>query len=244
MPCYNECSLESQLREKMAEEQSLKAEVLKNAKYQEFLENVVVQMTKDFPEVSDVLNRFKTLEGVNKDLQAKKEVEDEAVENLQWEYQSYRKEMENKILNGANEIADKQMVLEQALMTKAKLQGDIDSSNLEASDKTTQMGQILSAVSNILERCEESFRRRHNKPSMKRTGELTDGSSIVEQVLRALPKLEEIAMFMVDYRDICREYQDDLIQGKEVGNTKVKSGQSVSTSLDSKSSGDGFSSHK
>ncbi|CAM9231790.1 unnamed protein product, partial [Ectocarpus fasciculatus] len=145
--------LEAQLKEKMAEEQSLKAEVLKNAKYQEFLESVVIQMTKDFPEVSDVLNRFKTLKGVNKDLQAKKEVEDAAVESLQREYQLYRKEMENKILNGANEIADKQILLEQTLMKKTKLQGDIDTSNLEASDKTTQLGQILSAVSNVLERC-------------------------------------------------------------------------------------------
>lgn len=237
-----------QLKERMVEEQSLKAEVLKNAKYQEFLENVVVHMTKDFPEVSDVLNRFKTLKGVNKDLQAKKEVEDEAVENLQREYQSYRKEMENKILNGANEIADKQILLEQTLMKKTKLQGDIDVGNMEASDKTTQMGQILSGVSNVLERCEESFRRRHNKPSMRRTGELTDGSSLLEQVMRALPKLEEVAMFMVDYRDICKEYQDDLMQGKDVSNAKVKSGQSLTApSVESKSSGgvaEGFSSHK
>lgn len=227
----------------MAEEQSLKAEVLKNAKYQEFLEGVVVQMTKDFPEVSDVLNRYKTLKGVNKDLQGKKEVEDEAVESLQREYQMYRKEMENRILNGANEIADKQILLEHTLMKKTKLQSDIDSSNLEASDKTTQLGQILGAVSNVLERCEESFRRRHNKPTMRRTGDLTDGSSLVEQVLRALPKLEEVAMFMIDYRDICKDYQDDLMQGKDVGG-KVKTGQSVATVTDSKSSVEGFSNHK
>lgn len=226
----------------MVEEQSLKAEVLKNAKYQEFLESVVVQMTKDFPEVSDVLNRYKTLKGVNQDLRAKKEVEDETVESLQREYQSYRKEMENKVLNGANEIADKQILLEHTLMKKTKLQGDIDTSNLEASDKTTQLGQVLGAVSNVLERCEESFRRRHNKPTMRRTGELTDGSSLVEQVLRALPKLEEVAMFMIDYRDICKEYQDDLQLGKDVGGNKAKSGQSIATS-DSKST-EAFSSHK
>lgn len=78
---------------------------------------------------------------------------------------------------------------------------------------------------------------------MRRTGELTDDSSLTDQVMRAIPKLEEVAMYMVDYRDICKEYQDDMTQGKDVGNSKLRSGQSVMT-LDSKASTDGFSAHK
>lgn len=127
--------LEAQLREKMTEEQTLKIKVSANLKYQEFLENVVLQMTKDFPEVADILNRYNTLRDVNEDLNRKKILEDELTENEQRRFASLRKEMENKILNGSNDIAEKQVLLEQSQIKTKKLQSEIDSSNLEASEK-------------------------------------------------------------------------------------------------------------
>jgi hypothetical protein len=56
----------------MEEEKALKEQVSKHVKYQSFLysvvEHVQTQGTEDFPEVQDLLNRYKTLRDANEDL--------------------------------------------------------------------------------------------------------------------------------------------------------------------------------
>jgi len=51
--------LEQQLKEKLLEENELKEEVQRNLQYQDFLESVCQNMSKYFPEISDILNRYK-----------------------------------------------------------------------------------------------------------------------------------------------------------------------------------------
>ena len=201
--------LEIQLKEKMAEERMLKGEVERNRKYQEYLENVVQHVTKDFPEISDILNRYKTLKDVNVYLNEKQQSDEAMNENTQRDFVSYKKEKENEILNKNNEIAEMQVRLEHCQNRTMRLQNEMDLSNLEASDKALALGQILSSVTNILERCEETFRIRHNKPQIERTGDLTDSIPLVDKCARAQSKLDEIAMFMVDYRDIIVEFTQD-----------------------------------
>eukprot|EP01042_Synura_sphagnicola_P003770 gene3770-4700_t len=110
--------------------------------------------------------------------------------------------------------------LEHCQTRTMRLQNDMDLSNLEASDKALALGQILSSVSNILERCEESFRIRHNKPQIERVIDLTDATPLSDKCNRAISKLDEIAMFMVDYRDINVEFGQDAAYGKEVSHGK------------------------
>lgn len=201
--------LESQLREKMHEEQMLKDEVERNMKYQEYLENVVLYLTKDFPEIADVLNRYKTLKDVNLYLTQKQVADEELNEVTRREFLTFRKENENVILNYGNEVAELQVRLEQCQTRTMRLQNEIDSSNFEALDKSLALGQVLTSVSNILQRCEHSFRQRHNKPIMDKGLDTNNSQSLVEQCLRSISKLEEVAMFMVDYRDIIAEYQTE-----------------------------------
>ena len=114
-------------------------------------------------------------------------------------------------------------------MTWCRVQSEIDKLNMDASEKSLELGQIISSVSNILERCEESFRIRHNKPHVERstdkmTGTLQiypcmhcilylrdihTGMPLTEQFLRTMSKLDEIEMFMIDYRDITMEYYNN-----------------------------------
>lgn len=202
--------LETQLKEKMAEERNLKADVERNRKYQEYLENVVQHVTKDFPEISDILNRYNTLKDAHVYLTEKQQSDEIMSENTQREFLSYKKEKENEMLNKNNEIAELQAKLEARQLETSALQNKIDSTNLVASDKALALGQILSAVSNVLERCEMSFRLRHNKPHIERSSDLADGTPLSEQCSRAMTKLEDIAMFMVDYRDINLEYLADI----------------------------------
>lgn len=195
---------EEQLKSKLKEEHMLKEEVERNLKYQDYLDNVVQTMSKFFPEVSDILNRFKTLRDANTYLTEKHHADEAANDNMQREYVSFRKFKENQVLNESNEIAGMQLVLEQSKTRVNRLQADIDGVAMAACEKGLDLGQIISSVSNILHRCEESFRIRHNKPH--RSSDKFHGMPLIEQYHRTVSKLEEVAMFMVDYRDIINEY--------------------------------------
>ena len=64
---------------------------------------------------------------------------------------------------------------------------------------------MLSSVQNILERCEHSFRVRHNKPHVQNSENLSE-MKLDEQCYRTVAKLDEIAMFMLDYSDIINSH--------------------------------------
>jgi chromosome segregation ATPase len=221
---------ELQLNDKILEENLLKNEVEKNLKYQEYLENVVHYLSKDFPEISDVLNRYKTLKDVNIDLNQKQREDDLETEKAQREFTSFRKANENVILNYGNEVAELQIRLEICKNRTMKLQNEIDLSNYEISEKTLELGQIISSVSNILERCEHSFRLRHNKPrpsaqSVEKTTDfINDSLSLTNLCQRSVSKLDEIAMFIIDYRDIYAEYLADMAHGEGISNLTLAGG--------------------
>ncbi len=184
----------------------MKEEVEKNLKYQDYLENVVQGMSKFFPEISDILNRHKTLRDANSYLIEKHHADEGANDKLQKEYISFKKFKENQILNESNEIAEMQLKLEQGVTKTMRVQGDLDRATMDASEKGLEVGQVISSVGNILARCEESFRIRHNKPHMDRSSDKLNGMPIAEQCQRTKSKLDEIEMFMVDYKEIIADY--------------------------------------
>jgi uncharacterized membrane protein YgcG len=233
---------EIQLRDKMIEEQILKREVEKNLKYQEYLENVVHYLSKDFPEISDVLNRYRTLKDVNIYLNEKQKADDLKNEITQRDFLLFRKENENVILNYGNEVAELQIRQEMCKNRTMRLENEIDLTNYEISEKTLELGQIISSVSNILERCDHSFRLRHNKPSLqqeKTTDFINDSLSLYNLCKRSIGKLDEIAMFIIDYRDISTEYKAEMAHGEGINNGGGGGGGGVGGG-GSKKSGGGY----
>jgi len=200
-------TLEAQLKSKLKEEALLNEELEKNIKYQDYLENVVQTMSKYFPEINDVLNRYNTLKDTNAYLIEKQLVDNDAHDVSQKEFGTFKKAKENQILNNNNKIANMQVTYEHQKTNVMALQLEIDQVTNEAGEKLLELGQILSSVSNILDRCEESFRIRHNKPVMDKSKiTQTVGMPLQEQVLRTISKLDEICMFVLDVKDIKDEY--------------------------------------
>eukprot|EP01035_Chromulina_nebulosa_P020617 gene20617-26734_t len=171
--------LKLQLNNKLNEEKLLKQQLDTNMKYQDYLENVVQNISKFFPEINDILNRHN-------------------------DYLQYKKIKENQILNGNNEIAELQIRLETIKNQSLRIQADVDQRSNEATDKSLLLGQIMSSVSNILERCEESFHRRHNKPSNEHKKENKNNVviSLNELCEKTLSKLDWIAEYMDEFKRI------------------------------------------
>lgn len=198
--------LKAQLAARKKEESLQKLEVERNLKYQDYLDNVVINMSKFFPEISDILNRYKTLRDANQHLIEKHKQQEAQNDLMQRDYMNLRKSAENTVLNSTNAIAEKQLVLEHRRAYTMREQSDIEKLAMEASEKGLELGQINSSVANILERCEESFRIRHNKPLFEHSAEKMANMALPEVCAMTESKLDDIAMFMVDYRDIIQEY--------------------------------------
>ena len=198
--------LKAQYTSVKREESLLKERVEKLLKYQDYLEGVVLAMSKFFLEIQDISNRYNTLKENNADLIKKHKLEEAQTDLIQRDYLNLKKSSENKILNSTNAIAELQLKLEQTRAWTMREQEDIDQVALEASEKGLELGQIIASVSNILERCEESFRVRHNKPFIDRSHERMNVMPLPDQCNRIKSKLDDIALFMVDYRDIIAEY--------------------------------------
>lgn len=198
--------LKIQLATRKKEESLQKLEVERNLKYQDYLDNVVVTMSKFFPEISDILNRYKTLRDNNIQLIEKHKAQEVQNDSMQKEYLNLKKLSENTVLNNTNAIAEKQLFLEHRRAYTMREQSEIEKITLEASEKGLELGQIIASVTNILERCEETFRLRHNKPLFERSTEKLATMALPDSCALTHSKLDDIAMFMVDYKDIIQEY--------------------------------------
>ena len=218
----------------------MKEELEKNLKYQDYLDNVVQSMSKFFPEISDILNRYKTLRDANEYLIEKHHQDEKAHSDMQKDFSNYTKSMQNRILNDSNEIAEMQVGLEHSKVKSNIVQREVDKLNMDASEKGLELGkftiedtssrkitnsyipfrctgEILSGVSNILERAEQSFRVRHNKPQIERVHDKMQNMELMEKYLRTVSKLKEVELFMVSYRDIVTDYEK-MQRGDSSGN--------------------------
>lgn len=211
-------SLSDQLAAKKKEEHDLKRDVERNRKYQEYLENVVQFVGKDFPEISDLLNRYWILKEARVSLTAKQTSDEKESDKLRTALSIYTKEKETEILNRSNEIAALQLKLEQQLSLGTRLRVDAEQSMIESSEKVLELGQIFSCVDNLLTRCETSFELRHNKPAKSARKPLAGMRLPVEEMWREVStRLDEISAFTIDYMEICKEGKDGREPGHAAG---------------------------
>jgi predicted trehalose synthase len=81
-----------------------------------------------------------------------------------------------------------------------------DNALQENANKTKDLGQILASITNILARCEDSFRVRHNKPP--RIMERLDRALLTDQKRLAVSQLDEIREFLVSFQEVMDAQQD------------------------------------
>jgi myosin heavy subunit len=196
--------LEQSIANMIQEEEDLDVEVKKHEKYKEYLDSVSGSLTKFTSEIADILNRYKTLKEVNTQLIEKQQKAEEKKELEQRLFLSYSKEKRDEVLNLTNQISRRKEELEAVQIRTIDVQDDVDLKTNQDSKVSMELGQILSSISNMLERCEESFRLRHNKPP--RILEKIDGMSLEVQTDAALSHCEEIKLFVIDFKTLKEDH--------------------------------------
>jgi hypothetical protein len=190
-------------------------------KYTRYLETVQESVPEDYPEISDLLNRYKTLKDANEDLSERQQSHEKEHEINRIKFATFTKERTNEILNFNNEIASLQKSLEVGEVNAHRLQTDVDATIRSTSDKTLELGQILMAVENLLVRSiakhgqilkhtetrlsdkEQPGSGGHAKNSgtENQTANNAD-SEIAANSQKAMADLDVIAAYMVDFKAI------------------------------------------
>ncbi|CAN0102040.1 unnamed protein product [Scytosiphon promiscuus] len=215
--------LKKQCRERQDEETRLRRDLEEHRRYHDFLAQVVEAATEDYSEVQDLLKRFATLKDANRNLNEAQTRDEGETERLRSEFSSYTKERTNETLNESNEIAGLQRRLEMSGREVLLLQNELDNKISNMSDRTLEMGQVLGAVANILDRCVGARAKRGVGGAASKAVEVRAQTGKSGPVSKSGPKkledleaegklamdrLEDIANYMGDYRDIVDEYAD------------------------------------
>ncbi|GLD96470.1 hypothetical protein PINS_up005153 [Pythium insidiosum] len=145
--------LKEHLEQLLVENDKLNSEVKKNMKYARYLELVQETVPEDYPEVADLVNRYRTLKETNRDLSQNQLHHEEENERKRVEFANFQKERANEILNHNNRIASMQRELEADENLTIRLQHEADAGLRMTTQKTLALGQIVMAIGNLLQRC-------------------------------------------------------------------------------------------
>lgn len=174
----------------------------RNVKYAKFLEMVQETVSEDYPEISDLVNRYNTLKEVNIDLSKNQQFHEKECDVKRVEFGTYTKERANDILTYNNEIARLQKEIEVSESVLFKLQHAVDSNLRGSSDKTLKLGQIFLTIGNLLQRCTGGIHGMILKHTDLKQLEELDGEELRARGQKAMGDLDIISAYMTDFMNI------------------------------------------
>jgi len=218
-------SLEKQQRE-------LLEELARRSCHREYLE-LVVEESDEYEEVSDILNRHKTLVDANADLAARAKEQDDEVEQLRTTVDALRMNAQNSLLVGTSFVQDKQKDLEGMRLVVAQTETDMGVHLEKEKDVQRVSGEVVQAIKNIYSRCLGSM---HNKPMFMPTN-----PSPLEMLHF---NLELLSTRVQDLVDITSDYRAgvDLSASGSMGDLREGSTMSGATGITGPASGSVFQS--
>ncbi len=192
--------------------EKVKEKLRKMSKYRDFLERTQNENAEDYPEISDLESRHKTLISSNKELvegQRKNEIKNE---QQRTKFSDYTKKETNNMLNFNNTIANLQQKLERAEAEAAQSQEELDQSIHKAGSETLMVGQVIMAVQNLLQRCTKNHGAiKHYDDSKNNNGMHLEEPKTAEEELimkgkKTEANLDVIAAYVNDFAAIVDDY--------------------------------------
>eukprot|EP00518_Triparma_eleuthera_P006570 CAMPEP_0182479592 /NCGR_PEP_ID=MMETSP1319-20130603/34451_1 /TAXON_ID=172717 /ORGANISM="Bolidomonas pacifica, Strain RCC208" /LENGTH=350 /DNA_ID=CAMNT_0024681023 /DNA_START=138 /DNA_END=1187 /DNA_ORIENTATION=- len=146
--------LKLELKEAEIEREKLQDELNRLNRYKEYLDDTVEKAPdNELEQIEDILNRLKTLEDANLDLQYQVEGNDKNMDDIRNELQVFRLEMQNQVLVQNSQVHKYQNELER-LKAMSKLgRDDEEARQVRDNDVNRETGQIIMAIRNLYTRC-------------------------------------------------------------------------------------------
>ncbi|CAJ1454286.1 unnamed protein product [Effrenium voratum] len=176
----------------------------------EFLE-LVKETCDDYAEISEIVERHATLESANTDLAEQQTEWETSIEELRSQFQTYKKEQENEMMELRNRVAMLQIELDECQKKRQQLQHDFDEATQEDSRHSLFFGQILMSVENLFLRCTTKRKNiQHAQTPVDDEGkqEGEEGQDESEDSFRkkketAIRQLKVILAYLKDFKEIC-----------------------------------------
>lgn len=213
--------LQKQLEESKQQCQELEEEVIRNAKYEKFLERVK-ETTDDYNDMGDLVTRYHTLDTAYNDLVELQTHSEAKIEELRNEFQTYRRKQDMEMLALSQKIATLTTELDEVQKARQQLEQDVDVYTQEDSKHSLHFGKILMSVENIFLRCttkrkniQHATTLMDDEGSKGKDGE--EGNQENEDSFRrkkemAIRELRVILAYLKDFKDIVETLQRERRQ--------------------------------
>ncbi|CAM9871749.1 unnamed protein product [Ectocarpus sp. 4 AP-2014] len=141
-------------------ETKLEGRRLRLKRYEDYLKGSSSAADPERDEISDLLNRFKTLRDANFDLMKLCEEHDTSYEKGRLEMQQYRQDKQNEVLVTNSSLNEKQMELEQIRGAVKREEHKSEQEGERVMGVCRESGQVMLAISNLHARCKQTMRSR------------------------------------------------------------------------------------
>lgn len=203
----NENNLQKQLEEEIKNLESsnkkLKSnlETMKNIndslkEYEEYLKKVKDKQPENYSDVTDIINKYKTLENTLNDLEEAGKELNALKEEDRINFRNKKAEYENKINVVLKEITTYQNKLKEQKEKKKILENDVSQDEKRSNNISSSLEQILLAIQNIYNKCVEKKNWTHHDLKVKEKPNWADPE---QRVRIAKAMLENINHYLEDY---------------------------------------------
>lgn len=149
--------LKKQERELQASTKTLRENLGRVRKYEEYLDAVVRTANDEYEEIGDVVNRHATLQHANDDLAEQADENNDSIEKKRLALVQLRQEQQNKILVMNGVVQSSQKLIESLRANCAQLDIEKESKERFTKQRTMEYGAVVMSIKNLYNRCQNSF---------------------------------------------------------------------------------------
>ena len=150
--------LQNTLSDMQEQRKKLDEDLERLRRYQQYLERVVDASEGEYDEISDVLNRHKTLFDANADLKELVARGDQENDKLRTKLATLKRETQNAVLVQNSAIHGHQKRLETLRAQAFKLDIETEKGEKFAKDRSRESGQVVMSIKNLHARCLATLR--------------------------------------------------------------------------------------
>mmetsp|Transcript_51293 Transcript_51293/g.133227 ORF Transcript_51293/g.133227 Transcript_51293/m.133227 type:complete len:365 (+) Transcript_51293:79-1173(+) len=187
--------LKTEVQVQLAKRADMEYEVKKMSKYQTFLDTVL-ELEEDYPEITDLLSRYATLDAAHGDLIERQDIAGRENEDARAELTQFVREKGDDILASNNELADLQQMEEREIAVARDLVSEAERQLDVSADSTLQLGQVMMACENIYSRCVAKSKIGRKTPVAENSDETTvlcEKLDIIQEFVTDLAWISKLA---------------------------------------------------
>mmetsp|Transcript_16541 Transcript_16541/g.24879 ORF Transcript_16541/g.24879 Transcript_16541/m.24879 type:complete len:387 (+) Transcript_16541:124-1284(+) len=196
--CQEMNTLLSKIEDMENAQKDLEKQLQKKACYRIYLEQFLDAGDVSYEEVSDILSRYDTLKGANRDLMVHVDSLENGVNELRAKLQSLKMETQNHLLVSNSLFQRNQKELEETRARTKKEEKEKELHEDQAKNIARETSQVVQSIKNVFARCQATVRNRNQVAVVNKECTLSELLSFNLDIIHAR---------MMDLIEISSEYK-------------------------------------